>query len=74
LVAGAGHIPFSPEAKKSLELSLREAIAHQDRTIQDTHLALGILRASGTAMDLVGGRAPMDRLRTRIKALLPRAA
>jgi len=74
LVAGAGHIPFSAEAKKSLELSLREAIAHRDKTIQDTHLALGILHASGSAMDIVGGRTPLDQLRTRIKALPPRTA
>ncbi|WP_345153114.1 Clp protease N-terminal domain-containing protein [Arthrobacter ginkgonis] len=74
LVSGAGHIPFSPEAKKSLELSLREAIAHQDKTIQETHLALGILHASGSAMDIVGGRAPLDQLRIRIKALQQRAS
>ena len=74
LVAGAGHTPFSAEAKKSLELSLREAIAHHDKTIQETHLALGILHASGSAMDIVGGRTSLDRLRTRVEALLRRTA
>ena len=74
LLAGLGHIPFSAEAKKSLELSLREAIAHHDKTIHETHLALGILRASGSAMDMVGGRTSLDQLRTRVKALLSRTA
>ena len=74
LGAGLGHIPFSAEAKKSLELSLREAIAHHDKTIQETHLALGILHTSGSAMDIVGGRTSLDQLRTRVKALLPRTA
>jgi ATP-dependent Clp protease ATP-binding subunit ClpA len=39
-----GHIPFSPRAKKVLELSLREAIALKQKTITDGHIALGLLR------------------------------
>ncbi len=39
-----GHIPFSPRAKKVLELALREAIALKQRTIADGHIALGLLR------------------------------
>jgi ATP-dependent Clp protease ATP-binding subunit ClpA len=39
-----GHIPFSPRAKKALELSLREAIALKQKTITDGHIALGLLR------------------------------
>ena len=40
----AGHLPFSPRAKKVLELSLREAIALKHKAISDGHIALGLLR------------------------------
>jgi ATP-dependent Clp protease ATP-binding subunit ClpA len=40
-----GHIPFMPDAKKALELSLREAIRLKDPGIDGGHLLLGILRA-----------------------------
>lgn len=42
-----GHIPFTKEAKKVLELSLREAIRLDDRSIGTEHILLGILRAEG---------------------------
>ena len=49
-----GHIPFSPRAKKVLELSLREAMAQKSRTIRDGHIALGILReGQGLAMKVL---------------------
>ncbi|WP_326829345.1 hypothetical protein OIE13_35715 [Streptosporangium sp. NBC_01810] len=38
------HIPFSAAAKKSLELSLREAIALKHKYIGDGHILLGLLR------------------------------
>jgi len=38
----AGHIPFTPRAKKSLELSLREAKARQDGYIGVEHLTLAL--------------------------------
>jgi len=41
--APRGHIPFTPRAKKSLELSLREARALQDNYIGVQHLALALL-------------------------------
>jgi ATP-dependent Clp protease ATP-binding subunit ClpA len=43
--AGApGHIPFSPRAKKTLELSLREAIRLKHNFIAPEHILLGIIR------------------------------
>lgn len=39
-----GHLPFTPRAKKVLELSLREAIALKQKTIADGHIALGLIR------------------------------
>src|SRR5690242_20210633 len=41
--APGGHIPFTPRAKKSLELSLREAEALHDTCIGVQHLALALL-------------------------------
>src|SRR3954453_18867659 len=53
----SGHIPFSPRAKKVLELSLREAIAMKSKSIRDGHIALGLLReGEGPAM-----KVPADR-------------
>jgi ATP-dependent Clp protease ATP-binding subunit ClpA len=37
------HIPFTPRAKKSMELSLREAQALKDNSIGIQHLALALL-------------------------------
>jgi ATP-dependent Clp protease ATP-binding subunit ClpA len=52
-----GHIPFSPRARKVLELSLREAIALKSRSIADGHIALGLLReGQGLAMKALADR------------------
>ena len=40
----AGHVPFSPRAKRALELALREALALGDRHIGPEHLLLGLAR------------------------------
>ena len=47
-----GYVPFTPGAKKALELSLREAIAAGDREISDEHVLLGVLR-QGDANELL---------------------
>jgi ATP-dependent Clp protease ATP-binding subunit ClpA len=39
-----GHIPFTPRAKKALELSLREAIALGSTSIGTEHILLGLIR------------------------------
>src|SRR4051794_32713717 len=39
-----GTIPFTPQSKKVLELSFREAISRGSQEIQPEHLLLGILR------------------------------
>ncbi len=52
-----GHLPFTPRAKKVLELSLREAIALKSRSIADGHIALGLLReGEGLAMKVLADR------------------
>lgn len=56
-----GRTPFTPDAKKSLELAVRSAIRRQDSHIDSTHLLLGLiqqdcpgrtlLRRAGTDLD-----------------------
>ncbi len=43
LVAPSGHVPFTPRAKKCLELSLREALQRGDNYIGTGHLLLGVM-------------------------------
>src|SRR5215469_3006157 len=38
-----GHIPFTPRAKKILELSLREALIMRSEVIDTEHLLLGLI-------------------------------
>jgi ATP-dependent Clp protease ATP-binding subunit ClpA len=53
----SGHLPFSPRAKKVLELALREAIALKQKTIADGHIALGLLReGDGLAIKVLHDR------------------
>jgi ATP-dependent Clp protease ATP-binding subunit ClpA len=70
--APKGHIPFTPRAKKVLELSLREAIAAKSGSIADGHLALGLLReGEGLAMKVIHDRGiDPSALREDIRATL----
>ncbi len=43
-----GHLPFAREAKKVLELSLRETIRSGSRSIGEEHIALAIMRNTGS--------------------------
>jgi ATP-dependent Clp protease ATP-binding subunit ClpA len=67
-----GHLPFTPRAKKVLELSLREAIAGKSRSIADGHIALGLLReGEGLAMKVVHDRGiDAGALREEIRTAL----
>jgi ATP-dependent Clp protease ATP-binding subunit ClpA len=72
---GSGHIPFTRDAKKMIELSLREALARKDKTIESAHLLLGILRAPNpTTTRIFGGSEAIHDLRPKVHALLDRAA
>lgn len=44
----SGHLPFSPDAKKVLELALREAIRLHVNRIDSAMLLLGVLRSTGS--------------------------
>lgn len=70
-----GNIPFARDAKKVLELGLREALARKDKSIESGHLLLGILRAPNeTTSYILGGAQAIDELRPKVHALLDRAA
>ena len=70
-----GRIPFTRAAKKSLELSLREALAHKDNSIGCEHLLLGILRSGDDeAIGLIAEHVDTEQLRASILALLNKAA
>ncbi|WP_280422072.1 Clp protease N-terminal domain-containing protein [Nocardia carnea] len=70
-----GHIPFSRDAKKVLELSLREALARKDKTIESGHILLAILRAPNSATtELLGGTGALTGLREQVHTHLDRAA
>ncbi|WP_378734276.1 Clp protease N-terminal domain-containing protein [Nocardia brasiliensis] len=70
-----GHIPFTKDAKKVLELSLREALVRKDKTIESAHVLLGILRAPNqTTERLLGGSDSIQDIRSKVLALLDRAA
>ena len=56
-------MPFTPEAKKSLELALREAIAAGDREIGAEHVLLGLLREGGASALLQGAGADPGAVR-----------
>jgi ATP-dependent Clp protease ATP-binding subunit ClpA len=67
-----GHIPFTPRAKKVLELSLREALALKSKSIADGHIALGLIReGEGLAMKVVHDRGiDAGTLREEIRTAL----
>lgn len=59
-----GHVPFTPEAKKALELALREAVRMGDKHIGAEHLLLGVLRGDDAGVALLR-RAGADPERIR---------
>ena len=65
-----GHIPFSPAAKKVLELAVREATAGNSRSINSGHLLLGLLAEGSVERLIVAAGIDLDELghQTRIAA------
>ena len=70
--APTGHIPFTPRAKKVLELSLREALELGHNYIGTEHILLGLLReGEGVAAQVLVKRgADLDRVRQQVIRLL----
>jgi ATP-dependent Clp protease ATP-binding subunit ClpC len=59
--ATGGHIPFTPRAKKVLELALREALQPGHNYIGTEHILLGLLREGEGVAAQVLGRLGVDR-------------
>src|SRR6187455_1874202 len=68
----SGHIPFTPRAKKVLELSLREALQLGHNYIGTEHILLGLIReGEGVAAQvLVKLGADLNRVRQQVIQLL----
>jgi len=70
--APSGHIPFTPRAKKVLELSLREALQLGHTYIGTEHILLGLIReGEGVAGQvLVGVGVDLNRARQQVIKLV----
>ena len=68
----SGHIPFTPRAKKVLELSLREAVQLGNDYIGTEHILLGLIREGDgvAAQVLVGSGVDLNRARQQVIELL----
>ncbi len=70
--APAGHIPFTPRAKKVLEFSMREALQINHPYIGTEHILLGLIReGEGVAAQvLIKLGADLNRVRNQVLQLL----
>ncbi len=68
--APTGHIPFTPPAKKVLELSLREALALKKEYIGTEHILLGLVREGhGAGAQILDTTAPLPAVREKVLLL-----
>src|SRR6201981_172378 len=70
--APSGHIPFTPRAKKVLELSLREALQLGHNYIGTEHILLGLIREGDgvAAQVLITLGGTLSRVRDKVVQLL----
>ena len=68
----SGHVPFTPRAKKVMELSLREALQLGHDYIGTEHILLGLIREGDgvAAQVLIRLGAHLDRVRQQVIVLL----
>jgi ATP-dependent Clp protease ATP-binding subunit ClpC len=67
----SGHIPFTPQAKKVLELSLRESMQLGHEYIGTEHILLALIREGGGAAQLLArAGVDLDRARQQVVELL----
>jgi ATP-dependent Clp protease ATP-binding subunit ClpA len=63
----SGHIPFTPRAKKTLELALREALAIKHNYIGTEHILLGLMReGEGVGVQILRDQADLLEIRTAV--------
>jgi ATP-dependent Clp protease ATP-binding subunit ClpC len=66
-----GHIPFTPRAKKVLEIALREALALHHNYIGTEHILLGLIReGDGVAAQIIKKHADPLQVRTAVLDVL----
>ena len=66
------HIPFTPRAKKTLELSLREALQLHHNYIGTEHILLGLMReGDGVAAQVMRKHADLMELRMAVLDAMP---
>ena len=71
----SGHIPFTPRAKKTLELSLREALQLHHNYIGTEHILLGLIReGEGVAAQVLKQHADLTAIRAAVLDVLPAAS
>jgi ATP-dependent Clp protease ATP-binding subunit ClpC len=67
-----GHIPFTPRAKKTLELALREALQLHHDYIGTEHILLGLIReGEGVAAQVMRQHADLLKIRMAVLDLAP---
>jgi ATP-dependent Clp protease ATP-binding subunit ClpA len=74
-VAPPGHIPFTPRAKKTLELSLREALQLGHNYIGTEHVLLGLIKeGEGVAAQVLKQHADLTAIRVAVLDMLTAAS
>jgi ATP-dependent Clp protease ATP-binding subunit ClpA len=70
--APSGHIPFTPRAKKTLELALREALQLHHNYIGTEHILLGLIReGDGVAAQVMKQHADLLTIRMAVLDMVP---
>jgi ATP-dependent Clp protease ATP-binding subunit ClpA len=70
--APMGHIPFTPRAKKTLELALREALQLRHNYIGTEHILLGVIReGEGVGAQVLRLHGDLLEIRMAVLDLLP---
>ena len=73
--APSGHIPFTPRAKKTLELALREALSLHHNYIGTEHILLGLIReGEGVAAQILRQHADLFAIRMAVIDQAPAAS
>jgi ATP-dependent Clp protease ATP-binding subunit ClpA len=68
----SGHIPFTPRAKKTLELSLREAVNLGHNYIGTEHILLGLIReGDGVAAQIMKKHGDLGAIRAAVLDAVP---
>ncbi|MEU4739334.1 Clp protease N-terminal domain-containing protein [Actinosynnema sp. NPDC023658] len=71
LTTPQGHVPFTPRAKRILEMALRESLALGQNYVGTEHLLLGLMReGEGVAAQVLGEFVQVDAVRANIVQLL----